>query len=179
MTRVEELEAENFRLRAMLAKAGVVLPPPVDLPTDLELDLLIARVTEKYRVLWWPDDAQTFRDQFKRAIEFFAHAQRSDKVNTSYATSFWLDACKSWLDGQGRPRDMMFAPFVAAAICSGILYEPFDQPSVCNLGLQLGGAGRPSSAWRNSLKQIPEPSEPMRPRPSARLIQTNIVESMR
>ncbi|MGO8974345.1 MAG: hypothetical protein ACLPTZ_02560 [Beijerinckiaceae bacterium] len=108
------------------------------------------------------------RDQFRRALRFFAFVFRPDKVNTQYAASFWIDTAREWLRRQGySDTTMQLKALVGAAVASGILFEPLDQfPFAINLGLSLGSASKPSNAWRDTLRNgIPEPVEPRRPRP--------------
>ncbi len=173
---VAELHRENARLRSQLSAAGVPLLPPADLPDEAELDKLIASVGAAYSRLRCVADE---RDQFRRAMRFFAFVYRPEQVNTQYAASFWIDTAREWLRRQGYSDTTIgLRAFVAAAIASGIKYEPLDEyPFGVNLGLSLGGAGRPSSAWRDVLAAgtVPSPVAPRRPRP--RVVETNIAIS--
>jgi hypothetical protein len=180
MSRIEELEVENARLRAALARAGVPDLPAADLPSPAQCAALIERVIAKYPALAHRDiPKELYAAQFERAMRWAAFAGRSDKANSKYAVSFWVDECRAWLAKAGFPPEMLFAPFIAPLIVSGILFESFDQPSAVNLGLTLGGTGRPSTAWRASLEAIPNPVEPYRPRPRHLPTQLNIVEANR
>jgi hypothetical protein len=153
--RIRELETENNRLRSMLARAGISILPSADVPNDAELDRLLAMVAKAHPCLREAD-----RDQFAYALHFLAHVYRVSEPNTEYAASYWTDMCKDWLGTQGYPiQQMGLRPFVAAAVASGIVYGPLDEwPYGINLGISLGSAGRPSTAWRDALKcGVPQP----------------------
>lgn len=166
-----ELRAEAARLSGLLRAYGYVEPQPVDAPSDKQVDTLITLVTSKYPQLRGID-----KQQFERALAFFARVHRPDKVNRTYHLSFWKDFCRTeYLSKQALPPEMSDASFVAAAIVSGIKYEPLDPRSVSavNLALSMSFA-QPSNAWRHTLEHgVPDPVEPYRPPP--RPTQTNLI----
>jgi len=57
---------------------------------------------------------------------------------------------------------MTLKPFVAACIASNIVFTPLDEfPFGVDLGISLGSASKPSSAWRDVLRNgIAPPVEP-------------------
>ena len=165
---VAELQQECARLRRRLSLAGVVELPPADLPSAEEADRLLAMVTGAYPKLRCPDDGlPTFKAQFRNALSWLAFVYRTDKLATQYAPTFWCDAYREWATRQGfADTSMGLRPFAAACIASGIAYtSPSDYPYM-SFGLSLGGAGRPSAAWRSVLENgLAPPTEPKRPRP--------------
>lgn len=162
-----DLEVENARLRRRLARLGHPELPGIDLPSDNEIDRLIALVLDKYSQLRISDPHIDYRGQFANALHYFSYVGRSEKADSKHAVSFWIDECGAWLDRQGWVHDRLLpAPFIAALICSRIPFEQFSQPSAVNVGLHLGASGRPSDAWRETLMSgLPEPMEPRRPQP--------------
>jgi|HubBroStandDraft_2_1064218.scaffolds.fasta_scaffold43103_5 hypothetical protein len=177
--RINELEAEVSRLRAMLARAGVSLLPPADLPNEEELDQLLAKVEARFPALRCPKgaDVAAHKRQFAFAIRYLAFAYRLDRPNTTYAATFWIDNCREFLRSQGfHPTEMGLRPFVAAAVASGICFESLDEfPFGISLGINLGSAGQPSNAWRGVLRSgVAQPVE-RRNRAPARPQQLNMV----
>jgi hypothetical protein len=173
--RIKELETENNRLRAMLARAGVSLLPAADLPDADQLARLLKMVEQKYPQLKCPEDSD--KKQFAHAIRYLAFVYRLDRPNTLYATSFWVDGCGEWLRSQGIHSEMGLRPFTAAVVASGIVFGPSfdDWPYGINIGINLGSASRPSAAWRDVLKNgVPSPVE-LKNRAPARHHQLNMV----
>ena len=168
---IRELETENNRLRSMLARARISLLPSADLPNEAELDRLLAMVEQKYPQLKCPaDEVAATKAQFAHAMHFLTYVYRKDEPNTEMSASYWTDMAKDWLATQGyHVRAIALRPFVAAAVASGIVYGPLDDwPYGINLGISLGSASRPSSAWRDVLKRgVPQPVE-LRSRAPAR-----------
>ena len=170
---IRQLETENTRLRAMLARAGVTILPEPDLPNSEELDRLLKMVERAEPRLKCPEGSKEViainREQFANAIHFLCFVYRVDKPNNSYAASVWVDGCREWLRSQAiHPSEMSLRPFVAAALASGIVYEPLSEyPFGVNLGISLGSATRPSTAWRDVVLRngIPSPVEPKYRRP--------------
>jgi hypothetical protein len=146
----------------MLRRAGVTLLPKVDLPNEVEIDRLLAKIEAKYPCLKGPADA-SYKKQFAESIHYLAFVFRPDKADTLHHVNVWIDNAREFLRGQGyNPSPIGLKPFVAAAVASGIVYETLDEfPFSINLGIGLGSASRPSNAWRDVLRNgIPAPVEP-------------------
>lgn len=171
---LRELQAENERLRRRLHRAGVVELPPVELPTDEQLDALIKMVVSQYPRLEPVDRAQVVD-----AMAYLAFAYRPDKLSTQYATHFWLDAYKEFATNQGFDSTAMtLKAFTVAAIASGVAYSPISEFPYISFGLSLGSAGRPSTAWRDVLANgIRPPAELKNRAPQPRVIETDILSA--
>lgn len=169
--RIKQLEAEIVRLKAMLSRAGVSILPSADLPNDEELDRLLRMVEAAY-----PKLRPINKEQFARAIHFLVYVYRVEKPNTLYATTFWIDGAREWFRSQGISSEMTLKPFVAAALASNIVFAPLDEfPFGVDLGINLGSASKPSSAWRDVLRNgIRPPVEP-RNRASVRVQNIDVV----
>ena len=141
---IRQLEQENYRLRAMLARHGVSILLAVDLPDDAELTRLLEMVERAYQSLKCPPEIiATNKWQFANAIHWMAFAYRTDRVKTEYAASFWFDAYREWARDQGySDTQMNLRPFTAAAIVSGVLFSPMDNYPYLSFGLSLGSVGQ-------------------------------------
>jgi len=156
---IESVDQENARLKRQLALCGVEPLPPVDMPDDDELVALHNLIVSRYPQL------ACAQDQFERALLFMAFARRQSKLNASYYPTFWLDGATDWLRRNGYQADLRLAALIAAAVASGVPYSPLDRfPYDIELGLQVGGVSRPSSAWRAVLANgVPAPTPLNRP----------------
>lgn len=164
--RIAALEAENFRLRSMLAAAGVAPLPPVDLPDDDAIEQLALLVEAAQ-----PRLGTIERAQFGLALIYLAYARRVTEPNEEYAATFWLDDCRQWLKRQAYTRDVYLKAFTAAVVASGVSYLPLDNyPYDLAFALQVGGAPNASSAWADVLRsrRVPAPIEVKKRRPGTR-----------
>jgi hypothetical protein len=165
MTDQEEIKAlqqENFRLRVLLGRAGVSIPPRADLPSDEELEQLIKLVASKYPVLSCSDARE--KDQFFNALHFFCFAYRTpDRLATECSFAYWADTFNDWARSRGYDGARVgVKAFTAAAVASGVAHSPIDNFPYINFGLALGSAGGPpSTAWRDTLRtrSLPSPTE--------------------
>jgi len=155
----ETLDQENARLRRQLALHGVEPLPAVDLPNAEELVELHSLIVSRYPQL------ACAQDQFERALLFMAFARRQSKLNASYYPTFWLDGATDWLRRNGYQADLRLAALIAAAVAAGVPHSPLHRfPHDIELGLQVGGVSRPSSAWRDVLANgVPAPQPLNRP----------------
>ncbi|MGD0334055.1 MAG: hypothetical protein ABSA90_12510 [Xanthobacteraceae bacterium] len=172
MAELEDLQAENIRLRSMLSLAGVAMPPPADLPSSEDLDELFALVKGSYPKL------EGDRFQFGRAMIYLCYARRATEPNEKYAATYWLDACREWLGKQAYPRDVSLRSFTAAVIASAIPVAPLTRfPYDLAFGLTVGDARQPSAAWRDVLRAgaVPKPMALKRPAIPPRTQQLNLM----
>lgn len=154
---LKELQDENFRLRAMLARAGVTVPPSAELPNEEELDKLIAMVEAAHPRLKCPDGSKEFiaanKTEVFNAIHFLCFAFRTEKLATQRSPAFWFDALREWAANRGYANvKVNLRPFTVAAIASRVAYSPIDNYPYLSFGLSLGGVGQPSTAWRDTLR---------------------------
>ena len=97
MTDINDLKAENNRLRSMLARAGISILPAADLPNDQELNRLLEMVERAHPLLKCPEGvAANNKQQFAHALHFLVYVYRIDRPNTQYAMSYWMDMCRDW-----------------------------------------------------------------------------------
>jgi hypothetical protein len=161
---ITALQQENFRLRAMLQRHGIAIPPPFDLPNDAELETLAKLVGNAYPVLRC--EGKDELDQFHNAIAYLCWAYRTDTLATEYSAAVWFgDAFKEWAANRGYSDvKMSLKPFTAAAVVSGVKFSPIDShyPYI-SFGLALGSIGVASTAWRDTLRtrSLPKPTETM------------------
>jgi hypothetical protein len=156
---IEQLQKENQRLRAQLARAGVTVLPSVDLPTPSELDRIVAKILSAYPVLNSPEVSKA---EVANAIHFLTFVFRTEKVNTDRSTGYWTDCATEWLRAQGlHPASMGLRSFIVAVIASGISFtlDKDNFPFGISFGINLGSASKPSNAWRRTLESVPRPVE--------------------
>lgn len=152
MDELKELTAENNRLRAILARAGIVVLPLPDLPNINEADRLREIVARAYPALKFDDNE---RPAFLRAMHYFAFCYRKEKPNNDYALTYWIDTMKRFMADQGFYLNSAIAlrPFVTAALAQGVAYGVLDEfPYAVNLGLSLGTRD-PGAEWRDTLRR--------------------------
>lgn len=170
----KQLEAENQRLRARLASAGDVSPPP-EVNRSVEPRVTITHLPDRnsrfvmpssdelrrlYRIVLarYPQLAtraqqtdETF-DGFCRAFLRVGHLGR-DRLNDRYTLVSWADDARFWLnDQQISPSAVTGNDFVCAVLAHGdIDYVPLDRfPFDCSaFGLRRDSTGRPTTdGWR-------------------------------
>jgi len=143
-----------------------ITPTPllsVDLPTDEQAEELLRRVVAVYPQLRRPEtvDPFTHKHQFERAMRYCAYVRREEQPQTGYYFSYWLDDAREFLDHHGYIGGVGLQSFVSAIVASGIVFAPLDNfPHDLAFGLGRGEAARPSAAWRDSLRNIPQPVIP-------------------
>ena len=151
--RIRELERELERANARLV-AGGLAPAPSDLPDDAQIDRLLELVRSNTRRSR-PDQMKSrdeHRKHFRNAIHFLIFARRSDKLNTQYAHTVFLDECNVWLRGYGLGRTSLKL-FLAACVASGVKTSSFARyPFDIELALELGPANHASFGWRDVLR---------------------------
>ncbi len=149
---IKELEAENFRLRSLLARNGISVPTTADMPSPEEETELMRLVANTYPVLSCSHGAEM--TQFWNALHFLAWTYRTDKLATQYSASFWfVDTFREWAKNRGYEKPpMSLRPFTAAAVASGVAYSPIDNYPYINFGLSLGSVGVASTAWKTTLR---------------------------
>jgi hypothetical protein len=180
-SKIEDLERENATLRSRLRSAGL-LPPPADLPSDFELDQLLALVEHRHPILKSaPSDAQ-HRKAFANAIHYLTFAHRVPEFS-KYAATVFLDECNMWLSRFTIPGGTSMKAFVAAAVVMRFQYADLkDFPYGIELGIALGSSGRAVAGWRNTLAvgKVMEPTESKR-RATAQpqIVQINLTPSLR
>lgn len=138
-------------------------------PTSAEGDKLLAIVVKTYPVLEPRLDDVKFREQFDRALLYLVYARRQSEPNEKYFGSYWGDVCDAFCraHGVGGPRVNLTA-MTAAAVCSGVSFTALDDfPRNVSLGLTLGEANHPSTAWHDVLAagEAPPPTKRRTPLP--------------
>jgi len=174
MSKVIPLEqdpyAACFCLEAPPASTISAAPlPRVTLPTASEADELLGRVLDAYPMLTPGADDIGFRRQFANSLFFLTHAARQAEPNEKYFRTFWCDQADTFLAAHGiaGPR-VHFTALTCAALASGVAYSSLDRfPCDVSLGLKLGQAPRPSTAWRDTLRAgtVPPPTARRTPLP--------------
>lgn len=158
--RLKHLEAENSRLRIIAERSGVRSLPHPDMPDAGELVRLHSLVVTKYPQL------ACAQDQFERALFTLCFARRQSKLNAAFFPTFWLDACRAFLQRHGYPGNISLSAFTAACIASGIAFSRMDRfPFDVEFGLVAGDLPKPIAAWRSVLNNgLPKPTPLNRPR---------------
>src|SRR4029077_6339085 len=148
---LDELRHENFRLRSMLAKAGITIPPSVDLPNAEQEAELLRLVASTYPVLRCTEGSE--KVQFANALHFLCFAYRTDRLATDRSAAFWFDLYGEWGQARGYDRlPMNLKPFTAAAVASGVAHSPIAAFPYVSFGLSLGSVVLPSTAWKATLR---------------------------
>ena len=155
---ISELEAENFRLRSMLARHGVSVLPSPDLPNAKELAALVTMIELAYPRLRAPQgnsDAigEADRRQIIGALRWLAYVYKSHRLATDRATSYWFGCYKEWMSSQGySDTTMNLRPLCIAAIAQCVAFSSIDLtfPYV-SLGLTTGTTDQPRAEWRETL----------------------------
>jgi hypothetical protein len=155
--RISALERENAKLKAKLQRVGL-LPQSVDLPTDNEVDRLIALVEQAHPKLCPAPNETSHRQHFINALHFLTFAFRSESFS-QYASSVHLDECAVWLQKFDLPGGTSMKAFVAAAIAQRFGHSKTDDfPFGIELCVGLGASARPLAGWRKTLRDGVPPS---------------------
>jgi len=173
-----DLEAENRRLRTVIARAGITLLPTPDLPDESELDRLLSLVWEKHPVL--KSSEASYKAEFAATLHYLAFVFKTEKPDTLHSVNVWIDAAREFLRGQGyNPPPISLKAFSAACVAARVVHEPFAEfPYAVNLGLSRGSA--PASAeWRDTLRDGLRPPVEPRNRVAVRAAPTRIDIGMR
>jgi hypothetical protein len=158
--RISALERENAKLKAKLQRVGL-MPKPVDLPTDNQVDRLIAIVTEAHPKLKPAENETAYRQHFINSLHYLTFAFRADNFS-QYATTVHLDECSTWLQKFDLVGGTSMKAFVAAAIAQRFNHSKTDDyPYGIELAIGLGASAHPVMAWRTTLRdgRVPPPVE--------------------
>ena len=140
-----------------------------DLPTDNEVDQLLALVERTWPRLKPTRDEPGHRAGFLGAMRRLVFARRSEKLNADRGLLWFADEATCWLADRGAQLRVSGKAFLSAALVSRIAATAADRfPHDVELALSLGD-GHANLAWQETLRsmELLPPLPPRRPPPPA------------
>lgn len=139
-TRVQELQAENARLRAVAPLQPAAPAPeeeavrliypttcPIPMPSQSEYERLLA-IVEHSGVVPHSVDRGEFFTGFMRSFERIASLRRLGGLNFRRSARDWASEAEGWLKQRGTPAETSNGSFFAACIAAGDI--PFSFPNM-------------------------------------------------
>ncbi len=93
---------------------------------------------------------------FRTAFSYIATLSRTEKLDTSRATSWWCDGAEQYARAHGQSTDIGGDAFTLAALCHGDVvhsFSPTRWPYDMAFGLAIGGGSQATNKWRSVLER--------------------------